>query len=282
MSLSRRGFLGSVAASCLGLTGAARADLRGAVRDRNRRRIDEAQARYGGPVTGTGFLDQPAYALDDDPRPPQVPYDPQPGDLMFSISRYFIYRAGHTLSGAGEPSHSGVIYRRPDGSLAALEAGPFDIPLIRSMDLIPYVSAYNNRGRVWIRTRCAPLTDEQSCRLTEFALRQENKPFARARLYAQITPLRSRGPVRTEWLGGPHGPDRVSYYCAELCAESIVYAGLIAPEDARPSATYPRELFFEDSRIPFLNRHFKLGRAGWNPPARWRPHPCEGGCEAGP
>ena len=282
MAMSRRAFLGSALASCLGATGAARAGLKDAVRDRNRHRIDEAEAYYEGPVTGHGFLDRPAFDLDGDTfRPPQVPYEPQPGDIMFSISRYLIYRLGHTASGAGEPSHSGVIFRRPDGSLAVLEAGPFDIPLIRSMDLIPYVSAYHNRGRAWIRTRCVALTPEQSCRLTEFAVKQEDKPFARLRLYRQITPIRSRGPLRTEFIGGPHGADRVSYFCSEMCAEALVYAGLIAPGDARPAATYPHELFFDDSRVPFLNRHFKLGPAGWNPPARWRPHPCHSACANG-
>ncbi len=276
MPLSRRAFLGSLVGSCLGLHRAAAGPIADWNKDRNRRRIDEAQARFEGPVTGTGFLDQPAFDLDHESfRPPQAVYEPQPGDIMFSISKYLVYRLGHTAAGAGEPSHSGIIFRRPDGCMAALEAGPFDIPLIRSMDLIPYISAYNKRGKVWIRARCVPLTPEQSCRLTEFALKQENKPFARLRLYAQVTPFRSRGPLRTEFIGGPHGPDRVSYFCAEMCSEAIVYAGLIRPEDARPAATYPHELFFDDSRVPFLNRHFKLGPAGWSPPARWRPHPCQ-------
>jgi hypothetical protein len=277
MPVSRRMFVRFAFSACLGTVGLACANLKELNRERNRRRIDEAQARYEGPVTGNGFLDQPEYAVDDDFRPPQVPYDPQPGDIMFSVTNTRVYQLGHKLSGAGELSHSGLIFRRPDGCLAAAEAGPFDIPLIRSMDLIPYVSAYSNRGKVWIRTRCAPLTPEQSCRLTEFCLHQEDKAFARLRLYAQVTPLRSRGPLRTEWLGGPHGPDRVSYFCSEMCTEGLVYAGLVDPQDARPSATYPSDLFFDHSRDAFLNEHFKLGRHGWNPPARWRPQPCAGG-----
>ena len=46
-------------------------------------------------------------------------------------------------------------------------------------------------------------------------------------------------------------------------------------------ATYPADLFYDESPVPFLNEHFKLGRHGWNPPARWRPHP-RGGCGVGP
>jgi hypothetical protein len=277
MPISRRSFLRAALGSCLGVVAMGCLNLR----DWNRRRIDEAQARYEGPVTGDGFLDRPAYAVDDVYRPPQVLYAPQPGDLMFSVTNTRIYQLGHALSGAGELSHSGVIFRRPDGGLAALEAGPFDIPLIRSMDLIPYVAAYSNRGKVWIRTRCVPLTPEQSDRLTEFARMQEDKRFARLRLYAQVTPLRSRGPLRTEFFGGPHGPDRVSYFCSEMCAEALVDVGLIDAADARPAATYPADLFFDESPNPFLNEHFKLGPAGWNPPARWRPHLCGSGCEVG-
>jgi hypothetical protein len=275
MSISRRGFLGSVAASCLGLVGACRAN---SIREWNRERIDKAQEKYGGPVTGSGFLDQPAFSHEHTFRPPQVPYCAQPGDIMFSVTNTRIYLAGHLLSGAGVISHSGIIFRRPDGCMAVCEAGPFDIPLIRSMDMVPYMSAYNNRGRVWVRTRCVPLTEEQSCRLTEFCEMQEDKPFAKVRLYRQVTPIRTRGPLRTFVIGQPHGPDRRGYFCSEMCTEAIIYVGLICPEDTRPSATYPTDLFYDESNNLFLNRHFKLGERGWSPPARWRPHPCNGGC----
>jgi hypothetical protein len=273
MPLSRRAFLGSVAGACLGLAGTARAGLT----DRKLRRIEGEEAKYAGPVAGAGFLDRPAFAIDDCLRLPQTPYEPQPGDVMFSVSKYLIYRLGHRASGAGEPSHSSIAFRRGDGSLALLEAGPFDVAVIHSMDLVSHLSAYYQRDRqnVWLRTRAMPLTSEQSCRLTEFAEAQEDKRFARLRLYAQVTPLRSRGPLRTYFVGGSHGPDRRSYYCAELVVESMVYAGLIDAADARPCATYPHDFFFDESKNPFLNAHFKLAPC-WNPPARWRPCPVEG------
>jgi len=272
MPLSRRGFLAS-AAALLGAA-AARAGIAEANRERNHRRIDEKDAEYAGPVEGCGFLDRPAFSLEDCFRGPQSPYCPQPGDIMFSETRTVGYLVGHTLAGAGPPSHSGWVFRRPDGSLAVIEAGPFDVPLIRSMDLVRHLVAYANRKRVFVRPRCVPLTPEQDCRLTEFSCKQEGKPFARLRMYRQITPLKPRGPIKTEFLGRPHGPDLRGYFCGEMTAEAFVYAGLVPAADARPAATYPHELFFDDSRIPFLNRHFKLGRAGWNPPSRWRPHPC--------
>jgi hypothetical protein len=192
---------------------------------------------------------------------------------MLSQTRGPLYTAGHRIAGAVQPSHSGFVCHRSDGTIVIMEAGSFDVAVIRSIGLTEHLSAYHNRKHVWIRPRCAPLTPEQDCRLTEFAERQEGKRFARYRVYAQVTPFRSRGPLRTEFLGGPHGPDRRSYFCAEMTTEAFVYAGLIPAEDARPAATYPCDLFFDDSKIPFLDRHFKLSRFGWGIPCRWRPLP---------
>jgi hypothetical protein len=278
MPVSRRTFLGSAAASWLGLTASARAGLIDTLRERNRQRIDERVAEHATPVDGCGYLDQPAFAIDNVFRGPQVPYAPQPGDLFFSITVHLRFRVGHALVGAFQPSHSGIIFRRPDGSMAFLEAGSFDVPLIKVSDLVPILSAYRSRERVWIRRRAVPLTEEQSCRLTAACLAQDGKPFARVRIYNQITPFRDRGPLKTFVAGGPHGTDRTRYYCAELVTEMIVAAGLICPADTRPSATYPHDLFFDESFNPFLNRHFKLGPHGWCPPAQWRPHVCGGGC----
>ena len=158
MLLSRREFLGS--AALLGLTGAARGGLEDLIRARQYQRVGEFKAHYGRDVavSGYGYLDQPAFAVDDKCRPPQLPYCPQPGDIVFSISKFFILRIGHGLSGAGEPSHSAYVFRRPDGSLAAMEAGPYDVAVIASRDLISHLGAYHGRGHVWIRPRCAPLT----------------------------------------------------------------------------------------------------------------------------
>ncbi len=272
MPLNRRAFLGS-AAALLGLGRAARGGSGDWLRERHYRMIDRELERYRGPVTGSGFLDQPAFALDDTPRPPQVPYCPQPGDMMFSMTRGWIYTVGHRVSGAAQPSHSGFIFRRPDGAPAIMEAGSFDVAVVRSIELVEHLSAYHYRKHVWIRPRCVPLTPVQECRLNEFAAMEEGKRFARFRVYAQLTPFRSRGKVRTEFVGGPHGPDRVSYFCAEMATEAFVYAGVIPAASARPAATYPCDMFFDGSKVPFLDRNFRLGWFGWGPPCRWRPLP---------
>jgi hypothetical protein len=84
----------------------------------------------------------------------------------------------------------------------------------------------------------------------------------------QLTVFRSRGPIRTEFVGKPHGLDRNSFFCSELVTEACVYAGLMDAETARPSATYPRDLYMDASLNPYLNKHLKLAPC-WDPPARW-------------
>src|SRR2546430_11548247 len=43
---------------------------------------------------------------------------------------------------------------------------------------------------------------------------QDGKPFATLRLLRQITPLRTRGQIRTYFVGRPSG-DQDRYFCAE-------------------------------------------------------------------
>ena len=51
-----------------------------------------------------------------------------------------------------------------------------------------------------------------------------------------------------------------------------MYAGVLDPANVRPSATYPRDMFFDQSRNRFLNEHFKLAPR-WLPPQMWTRHP---------
>ena len=125
---------------------------------------------------------------------------------------------------------------------------------------------------MWIRRRKTPVTPEQSAMLTEFGMRQVGKRFALIRLGGQLTPLRSRGPLRTYFIGKPHG-DRDSYFCSELVTETLVAGGLLDRATTRPAATYPHDLFFEKSWNPYLREHLHL-ECDWYPPARWCCKPC--------
>jgi hypothetical protein len=217
------------------------------------------------PAACGSFLYQPSYSQSECPLPVR-PYEPQAGDIMLATDPSMFWQVAHNLALTGHPHHSGIVFQRCDGSFAILEAGPYGTWRVRALDMITHLRHYEKAG-VWIRQRRTPLTPEQSCRLTAFAEAQNGKRFALGRLAGQLTPFRARGPLKTFCLGRPHG-ERRSYFCSELVTECLVAAGLVDPEIARPSATYPRDLFLDRSANLYLNRHFKLCDQ-WHPPARW-------------
>jgi hypothetical protein len=226
-----------------------------------------------GQEPGGSFLYQPAYSTDLALRGPAAPYVPQPGDLFFCTDYSRFWNATHDWAGAGHPHHSGIVVARPDGRLAVLEAGPYYTPRIRVLDIGPHLEKCNAMGEtIWVRRRRTPLTCEESERLTAFALRKDGNLFAIIRQGAQLTPLRCRGQWRIYYMGRPH-PNRSRYFCSELVTESLVAAGLLDAETARPAATYPSDLFFDHSANRFLNEHLNLSD-GWYPPARWTDSPC--------
>jgi hypothetical protein len=107
--------------------------------------------------------------------------------------------------------------------------------------------------------------------LTQFAEMSDGGRYAIVRLAVQLTPFRSRGPIRTFFVGKPKGPHS-KYICSEIVIEGLILAGLIDREIARPVATYPRELFFDRSPNPYINRHPVLAN-DWEAPALWQRAP---------
>jgi hypothetical protein len=217
------------------------------------------------------YLGQPAFELDDIVRGPVDVYQPQPGDIFLATDQAKWAILGHFLCGGAGVHHSGIVFQRPDGRMGLVEAGPFNKTMIEVMDPFEHMNGHIAKNdRVWIRRRAVPLTPEQSARLTRFICGQEGKPFATLRMLAQVTPIRTRGILRTPFLGKPHGGTRSRYFCSELVTESCVASGLMDGETARPSATLPRDLFFGHSTNPWLDRHLNMNDA-WFPPARWLP-----------
>ncbi len=213
------------------------------------------------------YLYQPSFCIDWEKRLPAEPYVPQPGDIMLRIDNVRFWRVTHYLALAFDPNGSGIVFQRSDGRMAILEAGPSDVRWVLTLDPLPHLKEYADVERVWIRRRTAPLTPEESERLTAFAEAQDGKRFAVGRLALQLTPFRPRGPVRTCFMGKPHG-ERNSYMCTELVCEALIAAGLLDPERTRPSASYPRDLFYGRSLNCFIDRHLDIN-GGWDPPARW-------------
>jgi hypothetical protein len=223
-------------------------------------------------TTGIGYLYQTVYSTEEPLQGPARSYIPQPGDIFLCTDQLLIARIGHKLAGASSPHHSGLIISRPDGSPAMLESGPHDTLWVRVLDLGGNLGKYEDeRETIWIRRRKTSLTAEQSKRLTDFAMTQNGKLFAWGRVIGQLTPFRSRGPW-TEWVGGPHGGNRVSYFCSELVLESLVAAGLLDPTRTRPAATYPCDLFYGRSNNSFINDTLDINEF-WELPAPWTRSP---------
>ncbi len=209
------------------------------------------------------FIGQPAFSLDETIRGPLQPYQFQPGDILLPTDHTIFWSVTHDIAGAFQPHHSGIVIERPDGG---------DAIRIRILDPLPSMKEYEKRGPVWVRRRVTPLTEDQSRKLTEFAMKQDGKRFAIIRQGAQMTHLGSRGPLRTRFLAKPSGPDRSAYFCSELVTEALVAAGLIDARTARPAATYPRDLFMDHSYNLYINKHLKLA-PDWDPPALWTSEP---------
>jgi hypothetical protein len=228
-----------------------------------------------------GYLYRPAYDLQLEPRFPAVAYAPQPGDVLLLSDTNKFWTTLYRIGLSGKPGHCGVVVTMPDGRLGAFEAGYNDTPWTRLTPLDYRINEYH--GTVWVRTREVPLTPEQDRRLTEFAVAGKDTRYALARFAAQLTPLRTRGPVRTFFVPHPRGIG-ARYHCSDAVIEALLYAGLIDARTARPAATYPQDMFYDRSWNPYLDRHPPLAN-GWAPPGLWtalvgsvatgknRPHP---------
>ena len=217
------------------------------------------------------YLCRSAYELDDKLRGPTEVYVPQSGDIMFSTDANPIWKVLFMCAWTDHPHHSAIVVKRADGRTAVLESGPYDTLSVELLDPQDHMRKYDKKGQVWIRKRRTPISADQCAKLTEFAERQNKRWFAMFRLGGQLTPFRSRGPWRTEYIGGPHG-ERQGYYCCELLLEACVAGGLLDSKTTRPCATYPRDVFFDRSMNPWINQHLNLA-ADWYPPARWVSHP---------
>src|SRR5579864_109467 len=69
--------------------------------------------------------------------PPVMPYEPREGDLIFYDDHSKVWTALFALAGTGPPLHMGIVVRKKDGTLAALEAGPDDTVWVDLRDLVP-------------------------------------------------------------------------------------------------------------------------------------------------
>jgi len=225
----------------------------------------------GEPISGSPdgcfhYLAQPEYRLTYSPRLPLEKYCPQPGDIVLSTTGNRLATLRYALALTWRPTHVGIIVRMNNGELGVLEAGGGDSHETRISSLADRFERITDAG-IWIRRIQSPLSSEQSAELTRFANRVNGLPYAKRRQNAQATIFRSRGPLRTFFLGGPRGI-RDDYICSEVVLEALVHIGRANPETTRPSATYPRDLFFDRSANLYIHMHPALA-CDWAPPALW-------------
>lgn len=227
-----------------------------------------------------GVLYQPAFCLDKELRVPTHPYVPQAGDIVLESDDRLTWGMGHRLAKSGHPHHSMIVVCKPEGGFAILEAGgnpdtPSKVSIADLFRILEWEEAKTGRKerRIWVRQRKAPLTQEQSAALTDFALQVQGRRFARAKLFEMMTPIRAKGPIRTAWLGRPNY-DKNSYFCAEMVVTALAASGLIDAEFARPGASFPHDLFLGGSRNYWVDRGLQSLNECWEPPARWTNRHC--------
>lgn len=219
------------------------------------------------PEAPHGYTYSPARDLNMVVRYPAYRYDPQPGDVILMSDTNAVWTIIYAFALTGAPGHGGVVARMPDGRMGILEAGFNQSLRTRFLPLDYRLNHYP--GKVWVRRLRQPLNPWQDARLTEFCVRSDNTRYNLLGVKLQFTPLSPRGPLRTRVAGRVRGPGQ-QLFCSEAILEALAYAGAIDPVTARPSATYPRDLFFDRSPNPYVNRHPPLAKC-WEEPALWTP-----------
>jgi len=170
-------------------------------------------------------------------------YRPSPGDIvLFDDHNAWTARIYRTI-GSGGPLHAGIVFERPDGSLAILEAGTNAVMKVFIFDLEPRLKDFN--GTILVRHLRKPLTAEQSKQLAEFTQAQEGKPYAIGRLLLQVTPFRPRNHPLAQVLGGTV-MNRDRWICSELVIASATAAGVWELDTYPANVMYPRDLCYDE------------------------------------
>lgn len=189
-----------------------------------------------------------------------TPYHPREGDLIFYDDKSILWTALFLWAGTGPPLHMGIVVKKPDGTLAVLEAGPDDTVHVAILDVASRLPQFDKdfKGTIKIRRCKKELTKEQSAALTKFAEAQDGKRYAVLRLLLQGTCLRTRGPIRELFLAETV-LDRSSWICSELSVAAGTVAGLF-PKTVKANVAYPLDLVD--------NRRHDLSRI-WHDAAIW-------------
>ena len=212
----------------------------------------------------SGFLKTEKKAPNGKTESEVIRYEPRQGDLVFFDDRNTAWTALFAYAGTGPPLHMGMVFKKTDGSLAVLEAGPDDttrVSLLHLQKRLHQFHQHYSKGTIVIRRCKKELTAEQSAALTKFSQAQDGKRYAIGRLLLQGTSMRTRGPVREMLLGGTT-VDRDSWICSELSVAAGTVAKLFDPKVVHSNVAYPLDLV--------NNARYDLS-ASWHDGALWLP-----------
>jgi hypothetical protein len=95
-----------------------------------------------------------------------APYQPRPGDILLFDDHSTLTQRIYHCCGTGGPLHTGIIFRKADGSLAILEAGTNAVMRVFIFDLDERLHSFY--GTILVRTLKRPLSEEQSKQLMDF------------------------------------------------------------------------------------------------------------------
>jgi hypothetical protein len=195
-----------------------------------------------------------------------VPYVPREGDLVFFDDRKSFWDFLYWIGGTAAPFHAGIVVKRPDGHLAVLEAGPDDTLHVFLLDVHDRLNGFLKdfpTGNLQIRQCKENLTPEQSRGLTDFAARNEGKPYAWLRLLMQGTFIRKRGSWREEYA--TTYLDRKRWLCCEIVVSAAHLVGLIDGRVVKAETTYPLDI---------VDDHMYDLSPNYTAPSYWVPSPC--------
>jgi hypothetical protein len=172
-----------------------------------------------------------------------VAYMPREGDLVFYDDGNLLWTLAFAYAGTGSPLHMGIVFKKSDGKLAVLEAGPDDTISVKLLDVATRLPQFDAdyKGKITIRRCKKALGAEESKALTKFAHAQDGKRYAIGRLLLQGTSFRTRGPLRELVFGGTV-LDRDSWICSELAVAAGTVAKLFDPKVVYANVAYPRDL----------------------------------------
>ncbi len=170
-------------------------------------------------------------------------YGLQPGDMVFFNDHKWHWVWLYKMVGSDAPYHAALVFRKPNGESALVEAGPNDTLYCRITEIEPRFRDFP--GDVTVRRLKTPLSPAASDALTQWSLERDGKKYAIWRLLLQGTPVCCRAPLRKELFGKTY-LNRNRYLCAELVVAGGTIAGIFDPNVHKANTIYPRDIVADD------------------------------------